>query len=115
MQTFKWSFSYSAIFMVWCAGYLSSNDLVVFLKKAKAHLICDTKRVSRNRCPESFIFLLDNVLNEGEEAMIVKDQWVRTERQFENIFNEAGLLVYKRSSRQQMPSGYRDTVVWALF
>ena len=78
-------------------------------------MISDTKRVSRNRSPESFIFLLDNVLNEGEEAVIVKDQWVRSERQLEDIFTEAGLLVHKRSSRQQMPAGYRDTVVWALF
>ena len=80
MQSFKWVHSYSAIFMVWCAGYLSSSDLVAFLKKAKARLIRDEKRVSRNRAPESFIFLLDNVLDDDEEALVVKDQWIRTER-----------------------------------
>ena len=35
MQEFKWTFSYSAIFMVWCAGYLSQLNLVAFLQKAK--------------------------------------------------------------------------------
>lgn len=28
MQTFQWSFRYSAIFMIWCAGYLPRLELV---------------------------------------------------------------------------------------
>ena len=38
MQDFRWRYDYSAIFMVWCAGYLNQPDLVTFLKKAKSHL-----------------------------------------------------------------------------
>ena len=34
MQSFKWEFSYSAIFMVWCVGYLGRPELISFLKKA---------------------------------------------------------------------------------
>ena len=34
MQEFKWLFSYSGIFMVWCAGYLKDEELVTFLHKA---------------------------------------------------------------------------------
>ena len=34
MQAFKWEFSYSAIFMVWCVGYLGRPELISFLKKA---------------------------------------------------------------------------------
>ena len=101
--------------MVWCAGYLGSTDLVAFLKKAKAQLIRDEKRVSRNRAPESFIFLFDNVLNDNEEALVVKNQWIRTERELEDIFTEAGLIVHQRSEREQMPAGYRDVVAWALY
>ena len=115
MQSFKWAYSYSAIFMVWCAGYLGRSELVTFLKKAKARLICDPGRVSRNRVPESYIFLLDNVHNDGEEADIVKDQWVRNERQLEGIFYEAGLIVHAWTERETIPAGYREVVVWALF
>ena len=35
MEQFKWTFSYSAIFMVWCAGYLTKPQLIDFLMEAK--------------------------------------------------------------------------------
>ena len=72
MQAFKWSSHYSAIFMVWCAGYLARPDLVNFLRRAKASLAIDGDRRGRSFEPESFIFLLDNVLSAGEEATMVK-------------------------------------------
>ena len=36
MQDYVWRYHYSAIFMVWCAGYLPRSELVAFLRKAKA-------------------------------------------------------------------------------
>ena len=72
MQEFRWRFDYSAIFMVWCAGYLGRPELVAFMRKAKTHLTRDTVRMSRSTTPESFIFLLDNVLSPGEEPRVVK-------------------------------------------
>ena len=54
--------------MVWVAGYLERAELVVFLRKAKSKLIVDDRRISRNRQPDSFIILLDNVLEEDEET-----------------------------------------------
>ena len=72
MQNYAWPFFYSAIFMVWASGYLDRAELVAFLKKAKTKLIVDEGRISRNRTPESFIFLFDNILEEGEEARVVK-------------------------------------------
>ena len=71
--------------------------------------------MSRRTMPESFIFLLDNVLSIGELGSIVKGQLVRSERELESIFSEAGLLVHKRTKREAMLEGFRDVVVWALY
>ena len=115
MQDFRWRSDYSAIFMVWCAGYLGQHDLVAFLKKAKTHLAQDSGRMSRRSIPESFIILLDNVLAPDEEPEIVKSQWVRSESQLEEIFAEAGLIVHSRSDREPMPANFHDVSVWSLW
>ena len=36
MEHFEWEHEYSAVYMVWVAGYLYDAALVDFLKKAKA-------------------------------------------------------------------------------
>ena len=72
-------------------------------------------RMSRRSDPEAFIFLLDNVLGPGEEVDLVKGQWVRAERELEEIFDEAGVIVHSSSGRQSMPEQFRDVVVWALY
>ena len=43
----------------------SNKQLVDFLKMAKTKLIVDNGRKLRKQVPESFIFLLDNVIDEG--------------------------------------------------
>ena len=101
--------------MVWCAGYLPSKELVAFLSKAKANLSESAGRFTRLSTPESFIFLLDNVLGEDEEPEMEKGQRVRSQEQLEAIFEEAGLIVHRCSERQAMPEGYRDVVLWALY
>ena len=72
MQEFRWPFDYSAIFMVWCAGYLGRNELVAFLRKAKLHLIRESARMNRRSTPESLIILFDNLLFPEEEPLVVK-------------------------------------------
>ena len=67
----------------------------------------------RRTMPESFVFLLD--LSIGEKGLMVKGQLVRSERELECIFSEAGLLVHKRTQRENMPAGFRDVVVWAMY
>ena len=72
MQGFQWPFTYSAIFMVWCAAYLGRSDLVTFLRRAKSRLAVDGDRVTRNTAPKSFIFLLDNLLEADEVPKVRK-------------------------------------------
>ncbi len=72
MQDFRWHFTYSAIFMVWCVGYLEWPDLVPFLQRAKEKLDRGVGRVTRRTLPEAFIIVLDNVLMDGEESVVQK-------------------------------------------
>mgnify|MGYP002840506295 CR=1 FL=1 len=65
MQTFKWLFKYSGIFMVWCSGYLNDETLAAFLRRAKTQLITPVVKTRGKWKPTSFIFLLDNVLGSG--------------------------------------------------
>ena len=58
--------------MVWCAGYLTHQELGTFLKKAKARLMTKKVRTTRQAAPESFIILLDNVLEDDELQEMVK-------------------------------------------
>ena len=101
--------------MVWCVGYLSRADLVTFLRVGKTRLVKQLGGTSRNNPPESFIFVLDNVLEEGEDSYVIKGQRVRSKTELESIFVEAGLIIYKRSGPEKMPSTFRDVCIWALF
>ena len=47
MQDYVWHFHYSAVYMVWCAGYLPDKLLVTFLKKAKSRLLLEDLRQTR--------------------------------------------------------------------
>ena len=38
MQSYWWPSTFSAIFMVWCVGYLERHELIEFLKRAKINL-----------------------------------------------------------------------------
>ena len=101
--------------MVWCVGYLSRADLVTFLRVGKTRLVEQLGRTSRNSPPESFIFVLDNVLEEGEDSYVIKGRRVRSKTELESIFVEAGLIIYKQSGLEKMPGTFRDVCMWALF
>ena len=68
MQDWEWDYQYDGIFMIWCTGYMNKPQLVQFLKDAKVNLQAHASRVSRNIPPNSFIILLDNVLDGDEKS-----------------------------------------------
>ena len=72
MQHFNWKFLYSAIYMVWCVGYLNDQELITFLCRAKSQLISKNGPKRRSQSPKSFIFVLDNLLLDEERAEILK-------------------------------------------
>ena len=86
---------YNGIYMVWCVGYLTDQELVNFLRTAKSRLITDDEHFTRRSEPKSFIFVLDNLPGEDEAAEVIKGQRLRTKRQLEILFSLAGLIIHK--------------------
>ena len=115
MQNYRWDNKYTGVYMIWCAGYLSETLLKKFLERAKRHLRNDGKRTSRREAPDCFIFVLDNVLEDGEESYFLKTQRLRTQAQFETIFSWAGLVVHKRSERMSVGDDFMKVMLWALY
>ena len=115
MEQFKWTFSYSAIFMVWCAGYLDRPHLVAFLRQAQKHLIKKEGKGARNAPPASFIFLVDNVLPKDDDTNESKNQLLRTQKELESIFKAAELRKYGEPVEHIMPEDYENIMVWALY
>ena len=72
-------------------------------------------RISRNTPPDAFIYVFDNVLEDGELSGVWKGQQVRSKKEFESIFVEAGLIIHKLSELEEMPAPFRRVSVWALF
>ena len=115
MQDFDWRFEYSGIFMVWVVGYLTDSALVSFLRKAKTKLMPGRFRTTRQEQPESFIVVLDNISEAHLDGTMVKGQRLRNEEKLESLFEEAGLLIYRRTGREFMPGDHCDVVAWALY
>ena len=115
MEDFVFEHEYTAVFMVWVSGYLCNEALVTFLKKAKAQLDTSAGPSRRKSKPGSFIFLFDNVLDEGHTREPEKGQRFRTEREFEAIFAEANLIEYDHSGPKPMPGNRLNVKLWVLY
>jgi len=115
MQSFEWQFQYSAIFLIWCIGYLEHPELVTFLKKAQGMLLRRKSTYTRQNAQESLIFILDNVRDEDEEIYKDKGQYIRSEQEIETAISDSGLQTFKKSPRETMPAPYKDVMLWALF
>ena len=115
MQSYVWENCYSAIFLIWCIGYLSDKELIVFLKRAGAHLMKGENKQTRNFLPESFIIVLDNVAPPCTTLGPFVNQIVRNEMAIETIFKEAGLIIKDKSPLTVLHKDYRPVRVWALY
>ena len=85
------------------------------MRMAKSRLTPQPGRMSRRSDPDSFIIVLDNVLDDGEKSYVKKRQRVRSKSELEAIFYEAGLIVYRVSGKKEMPETYSDVCLWALY
>ena len=61
MESYNWKFSYNAIFIHWCIGYLDRPQAINFLKKARSKLKKATKCCGLKTIGDSYIFLFDNL------------------------------------------------------
>ena len=101
--------------MVWCVGYLTQPELVAFLRQAKARLLTLEGRVTRHRPPESYIFIFENLRSDEYTQFEWKGQRVRSQKELEDIFDEAGLLTFKKIGPVAMPDPYGQVMAWALY
>ena len=84
------------------------------MKKAKSFLASKSNHVLRGKTPPTFIFVLDNVLDEDEETYESKGQRLRKATELEQIFTRAQLRVHKDSGRLSFHPEFATVMIWAL-
>ena len=114
MQSYVWRQEYSGIFLRWCTGYIQDHVLVVFLRKASQHLQRCQLRAGYTTESSSYIFVLDNLLEPGEEPFQVDGQRVRRREDLEKIFERASLKIVKHSAVVTLHQDFKPVMMWAL-
>ncbi|KAL2610048.1 hypothetical protein R1flu_028621 [Riccia fluitans] len=94
---------YDLIWIQWCVGHLTDIDLVEFLQRAKLGLK-----------PGGFIILKENISKSGfvldkEDASVT-----RSDRYFRDLFQEAGLYVYKNRKQTAFPRELFEVHMYCL-
>ena len=96
MQDFVFpkEYKYNAIYMRWCIGYLSEEEQITWLKKAKMALDNPKgTRYGRKSPPPSFIFVLDNVDERVKrDEAVYRNQKVESRVYYEALWLKAGLI-----------------------
>ena len=117
MQDYKFSeaVKMSAINMRWCIGYLSPEEQLAWLRKAKAALDNEKKRYTRSKPPPSYIFVLDNVDESNRKDILrIHGQTVRKAEYYQKLWPKAGLEV-QDSERKCLNGEYIAVMMWALY
>ena len=110
-QEWKWEYKYDAIFSIWSIGYISAQEIVQWLKRAKAQL--NNPRIMKED-PKCFIWILDN-FGEKEEPYKKGEQWHRPPKVLEALFEKAGLKIFKGPIKKNLPEPYGEIVIYALY
>ena len=71
-------------------------------------------RSARQNAPGSFIFVLDNILEEGEESYMSKGQRLRHRETLEILFERAGLKIFRTFGPFQAATDFYPVMIWAL-
>ena len=118
MQNFPWEDNpkYSAIYMRWCSEYLTKDELIEFLKQAKARLSNKPGRYTRKKGPDSYIIVLDNIDKSylREKPLEYRGRIIQTEWYYDQIF-ETAKLVEQNSIKVNLNEEYMDVKIWALY
>ena len=89
MQYFKFETKYNLIVLRFCSGFLGDDDLIKFLRKARANLKLFSYYM-KNVGDPSWVIVMDNIAIENETPSIIEGQAIRTVKELENIFTKAG-------------------------
>lgn len=117
MQYFKFETKYNLIVLRFCCGYLNEdNDLIKFLRKARANLKLFSHYMKDVGDP-SWVIVMDNIAEENDIPPILDNQIVRTIKQYEHIFSKAGFSRWEESPQFNIDvQDYKllDVKAWAL-
>ena len=114
MQNFFFTRKYSVIVMRWVTGYLMNDQLIMFLRRAKKALKSWEKTETYPNGSASFILVMDNLSDEGEDYTTPENQRVRTRRNLESLFGQAGLSRIKQMPPKALVKGFEETTTWVL-
>lgn len=96
-------------------GYLTDDELVVFLKKAAENLVGQADEQKRVASLKSFILVQDQVCPSDKYCEEEKGQIVRSRLELEKIFKKAGLTPHKTGEGVTVHSDFFPVMVWALY
>ncbi|KWU46590.1 hypothetical protein RHOSPDRAFT_32050 [Rhodotorula sp. JG-1b] len=103
---------YDLIMIQWCIGHLSDDELVAFLKRSRAAL---RQQPDGGPC-EGYILLKENVCKDETERLFDEDDssYTRSDKVFREIFDRAGLTLYRREVQQGFPEELFPVIAYAL-
>ncbi|KAG0665809.1 hypothetical protein C6P46_005903 [Rhodotorula mucilaginosa] len=103
---------YDLIMIQWCIGHLSDDELVAFLKRSRAAL---RQQPTGGPC-EGYILLKENVCKDETERLFDEDDssYTRSDKVFREIFERAGLTLYRREVQQGFPEELFPVIAYAL-
>lgn len=95
--------AYDAVWVQWVLPYLTDEDLLAFLRRAKAGL--------KER---GVLFVKENVQEKG--FFLHKDDYsvTRSERLYQRLFTQAGLKVIRKTTQTGFPGDLYPVKLWAL-
>lgn len=94
---------YNCIWIQWCIGHLADDDLVAFLKRAKAGLKSG-----------GFFVLKENIARTGFVLDKEDRSVTRSDSYFKELFNQAGLHIYKMKNQKDFPEELFAVKLYAL-
>lgn len=94
---------YDVIWVQWCIGHLTDQDFVAFFKRAKVGL-----KVG------GFFILKENIAKNGFVVDKVDSSITRSDAYFRNLFQQAGLYLYKTKLQKGFPKELFAVRMYAL-
>lgn len=94
---------YNCIWIQWCIGHLADDDLVAFLKRAKAGLKSG-----------GFFVLKENIARTGFVLDKEDKSVTRSDSYFKELFKQAGLHIYKMKNQKDFPQELFAVKLYAL-
>lgn len=94
---------YNCIWIQWCIGHLADDDLVAFLKRAEAGLKSG-----------GFFVLKENIARTGFVLDKEDKSVTRSDSYFKELFNQAGLHIYKMKNQKDFPEELFTVKLYAL-